>query len=137
MIGNPLNWSVTLKHADIQLSNNRATRQVVSESSISVAVLAEDKLGTSKTWAVKITDKVGFIGVGICLEESLKKIAFKKVGWTNVGHGNYVVWEDGQVHSHSNSTVNGKRNAFSFTTGDILYLDYSSTEDKLIITKNR
>lgn len=133
----PLQWSSILKHPDVTSQNGRATRQGSSDSSLSVAILAQDKLEDSFQWCVKITSKVGFIGVGICLENSLKKAAFKKIGWTNIGHGNYVVWEDGQTHSHSSGAINGQKSTFVFGTGDILKLEYNAQTSQLTITKNR
>jgi hypothetical protein len=54
------------------------------------------------TWAVKVVKFTGWIGIGICLKNIISKANFF-FNYSNIGHGSYMISNNGYSWSHSAS----------------------------------
>lgn len=54
----------------------------------------------------------------------------------NIGHGSYLISGNGYSWSHSQKDFNSAYKSFSYTTGDIIHIQYNSYEKKLKFYKN-
>ncbi len=52
-----------------------------------------------------------------------------------IGHGYYLLWRDGDVHSHSDSSINKTAKGLKFGKGDVLEFDYIPLQEKLTVVK--
>jgi hypothetical protein len=68
---------------------------------------------------------------GVCHEKSVLKHNFVRGYWANIGHGHYVVGSDGYTYSHSDKSINYKRQAFRFVKGDLIKLNFDTGRRKI------
>ena len=87
-------------------------------------------------WGIKIKKFVGWVGLGICLRNTIKKANYY-FNYTNIGHGNYLISSNGYSWSHSVKEFNSVSKTFQFTVNDIVYVEYDPTTWKLRFRKNQ
>lgn len=87
-------------------------------------------------WGIKIKKFVGWVGLGICLRNVIKKANYH-FNYTNTGHGSYLISSNGYSWSHSVKEFNSAFKTFQFTVNDIVYIEYDPTTWKLRFRKNQ
>lgn len=75
-------------------------------------------------WGIKIVKISGWVGIGISLKNTLIKANYH-FNYTNIGHGSYLISNNGYSWSHSNKDFNSAYKSFPFAVGDIVYLEYN------------
>lgn len=58
-----------------------------------------------------------------------------KFNYTNIGHGSYLISGNGYSWSHGSADKNSKMLSFSFTTGDLIAIEYNSLTKDLTFRK--
>ena len=86
-------------------------------------------------WGIKVKKFVGWVGVGICLKNSISAANYH-FNYTNIGHGSYLISTNGYSWSHSVKEFNSAFKTFQFTVNDIIYIEYDPKEGKLRFQKN-
>lgn len=97
-----------------------------------VGLYYEDKI----CWGIKVIKFVGWIGVGICLKNVITKANFF-FNYTTVGHGSYMISNNGYSWSHSLLQFNSAHKTFHYAQNDIVYIEYDKKAKKLRFTKNK
>jgi hypothetical protein len=72
-------------------------------------------------WGVKVLKFAGWIGVGISLKNVVKQANFY-FNYNTIGHGSYMISNNGYSWSHSSVNFHSTNKAFPFKLGDIIYL---------------
>jgi hypothetical protein len=83
-----------------------------------------------KKWTVKIIKLSSWIGVGVCHRNKIVAGKFN-FQYSNTGHGNYLISSNGYSWSSYKLEFNSKFESFSFTTGDIIHVEFNPKERKV------
>lgn len=86
-------------------------------------------------WAIKITKLHYTISIGICSLKSARMSEFQKQNWEKTGHGNYVISNNKEVHSHTDDKINNKSVGFEFVQGDVIKVDLNVPMRRITFTK--
>jgi len=86
-------------------------------------------------WGIKVLKFVGWIGVGMCLKNVISKANFF-FNYTTIGHGSYMISNNGYSWSHSATEFNSAHKTFHYGPNDIIYLEYDRIAKKLRFRKN-
>jgi len=86
-------------------------------------------------WGIKVKKFVGWVGVGICLKNSISAANYH-FNYTNIGHGSYLISTNGYSWSHSVKEFNSAFKTFQFTVNDIIYIEHDPKDGKLRFQKN-
>ena len=78
---------------------------------------------TSITWAYKVIKCSSWIGVGICLKQSIINLKYQ-FNYSNIGHGSYLLSSNGYTWSHSDKNYNSVYKGFSYGINDIIEMTY-------------
>ena len=76
---------------------------------------------------LKIRNLSGWIGIGICLKNSIVKAGYK-FNYTVNYHGSYLISTNGYSWSHSQPEFNAATKSFSFHSGDVIKIEYFSNK---------
>lgn len=87
-------------------------------------------------WGIKIKKFVGWIGLGICLRNSIKNANYH-FNYTNIGHGSYLISSNGYSWSHSTKELNSAFKTFQFAVNDTVYVEYDPENSLLRFRKNQ
>jgi hypothetical protein len=87
-------------------------------------------------WGIKVKKFVGWVGLGICLRNVIKKSNYH-FNYTNTGHGSYLISSNGYSWSHSVKELNSAFKTFQFSVNDTVYVEYDPTTWKLRFRKNQ
>lgn len=74
-----------------------------------------------QVWGIKIKKFVGWVGLGICLRNVIKKANYH-FNYTNTGHGSYLISSNGYSWSHSIKEFNSAFKTFQFSVNDTIYV---------------
>lgn len=88
------------------------------------------------TWGIKVIKFVGWIGVGICLKKIISNANYF-FNYSTVGHGSYMISNNGYSWSHSATDFNSAHKSFNYAQGDIVYIEYDRKNKKLRFRKNQ
>jgi hypothetical protein len=125
-------WSEEFKGHKIKI-NGTIAEQTFMESSGQRFALMEPGLSQSnyfyyeivgnrkQCWGIKIKKFVGWVGLGICLKNTIK-LANYHFNYTNTGHGSYLISSNGYSWSHSVKEFNSAFKTFQFAVNDIVYV---------------
>ena len=91
--------------------------------------------GDKITWGIKIIKFVGWIGVGMSLKNVITKANFM-FNYSSIGHGSYMISNNGYSWSHSAPEFNSAHKTFPYTVNDIVYMEYDKINKKLRFRKN-
>lgn len=77
-----------------------------------------------KKWGVKVIKLASWIGIGVCHINEIKKAKYM-FQYSNTGHGNYMISSNGYSWSSYKKEFNSKFEPFSYTTGDVIHVEYN------------
>lgn len=80
---------------------------------------------------IEVKNKNCGIIFGIALPSVVRKNNFIKEEWLALGHGHYVISNDGLAWSHSDKLINYKVKSFKFQTGDVIQVFLKKSVGKL------
>ena len=73
----------------------------------------------TKTVNIKITKLTSWISVGVCHQNIVKNAQYY-FNTGSIGHGAYVISNDGYTWHHSNTALNSYYNGWTFEQGDTI-----------------
>lgn len=98
-------------------------------------ILAQDS-PVPYVWYLHVIKRTGSIHIGICLANKAKENMFMAIGWNGMGHGMYLVKNDGFVLSSTDANMDDKRiyPYHPISTGHTIKLKYDPKAGTLTIS---